>query len=117
MRYHRKIRCPGHFVIIPGKEPYLMEPVPALKNVSSWVFKDFGVKKYRARRDANGMRIRDRRSYYQPEISANYAIHHVYDPQGNLCKQCDKRCLEGFKSEQNSIMATIGKRIPVGGAM
>lgn len=95
MNYVRKIRCPRHYLLRPGHDPFIREPEPLLKGVSKSACITFGVKKERIKRDRYGNPMQNFRSFYQPEISAAFAIEHVYDPLNPICKQC-KRCLEGL---------------------
>lgn len=102
--YERKIRCPGHYLIPPTVDIYKREPVYELKNVSKGVIQHYKIKTWRRKRDKFGRPIIDFKKLYelqrkgivlQPEISASFAIEHIYDPKGLLCRLCDKRCLEG----------------------
>lgn len=102
--FWRRIKCPRHYALIPGKEPFVMEENPALKNVSWSLAKEFKIKKLRPKRDKNGNKIQDFRNYYQPEISAAFAIEHIYDPLHPICTQCNRRCFRGLGNvDVNSI--------------
>lgn len=103
--YQKKIRCPGHFLIPPTVDVYKREPVERLKYVSKGVIQHYKLKTMKRAKDAFGRPIIDWKKLYelkrqgivlQPEISATYAIEHVYDPKGKLCQLCDKRCKEGL---------------------
>lgn len=93
---YRKIKCPRHFVLKKGCDPFLREMDPALRKVSDWVAKKYKIQRYRIRRDRYGMPMRNPKSFYHPEISSAFAIEHVYDPLNPDCKiKCRGRCLEG----------------------
>lgn len=92
--YIRKVKCPRNYVLIPGKEPFLLEPDPKFKFLSDADAKRFKIRKYRAKRDRFGRKIQDFRSYFQEEISAGMALENIYNPQHPDCIKC-KRCLEG----------------------
>ncbi len=106
--YQRKIRCPGHYLIPPTVDIFKRELVPELKNISDFCeYKGqrLKMKKMRRVKDRFGRPIIDWKKLYelkrqgivkQPEISAAYAIEHVYDPASQLCQLCDKRCKEGL---------------------
>lgn len=103
--YQRKIRCPGHYLIPPTIDIYKRESVVELKNVNKGIIKEYKLKTQRRAKDKFGRPIIDWKKLYelkkqgivkQPEISAAYAIEHIYDPNGQLCKLCDKRCREGL---------------------
>ena len=96
MKYHNKIRCPRHYVLKPGHQPYVMEVDPLLKNVSNDAAKTFKVNRMRPKRDRHGNKVVDYRNFFQPEIFAVDAIERIYDPLNPICKyQCKGRCLEG----------------------
>jgi hypothetical protein len=106
--YKRKIRCPGHYLIPPTVDIYKRELVPELKDVSEFCeYKGqrLKMKKMRIVKDKWGRPIIDWKKIHElhrkgivlwPEITATFAIEHIYDPQGQLCKMCDKRCKEGL---------------------
>jgi hypothetical protein len=103
--YQRKIRCPGHYLIPPTVDIYKRELVPELKDVSKRIVQQYKVKRFRRAKDRFGRPIIDWRKLQelrrkgivlQPEISAAFAIEHVYDPISQLCRLCDKRCKEGM---------------------
>ena len=88
----QKIKCPIHFVLIAGKEPYLTEPNPAMRNIKDADAKAFGVKKMRRKKDRWGRFILDERSFIQPEFEASYFLKHVYDSKRLQCQAC-RRCI------------------------
>jgi hypothetical protein len=93
--YLRKIRCPRHFIVNPKEDPFIRELVPELKRVSESAVKSFGVKKYRIKKDRYGVPMRNWKAFHQPEISAAFAIHQIWDPQNIDCQKCRGRCMEG----------------------
>ena len=105
--YHRKIRCPRHFVLKQGIDvrtgmrfrPFKMMINPLLRNVPKWAFDKWKtLQRFIMQRDKFGRRIRDDNSFYQPEMSASFFVHQVYDPKNLICTmQCKGRCLEGLK--------------------
>jgi hypothetical protein len=93
MPYVRKIKCPIHFVLRPGFPPFEMVPNPLLKNVSERAIKEFGLRRFIIKLDKWGRKVRCRSSYYQPEVTATWAIEHCYDPHNWICvNECKKRC-------------------------
>jgi hypothetical protein len=93
MGYVRKIKCPKHYVLKPGYPPFEMVPNPMLKNVSERAIQEFGLRTWIPKRDRWGRKVQKRSSYYQPEVTAAWAIEHCYDPQNWICiQQCKKRC-------------------------
>ena len=105
----RKIKCPRHFMLKPGADPFIMEPHPLLTKVSDYAAKKYGVKRMVAKRDARGNPIRNPKSYYQPEISSAFAIEHIYDPHNYDCKvKCRGRCLEGHGSVNLRAIKRLG---------
>ena len=93
---HNKIKCPRHYTLKPGHDAFIMEVDPMLKNVSQDAVITFGVQKMRPKKDRQGNKIVNYNNFYQPEMSAAFAIEHIYDPLNPVCKlQCRGRCLEG----------------------
>lgn len=115
----RMITCPGHWLVPPNVDVYLREPVSLLKNCSNFVeFKGarIRIKKTRIVKDKFGNKVIDWKKLYElrrkgivlhPQVSAAWAIEHVYDPISFLCKGCDKRCKEGL----GKIMESSIKRL------
>lgn len=107
-RVQRKIQCPGQWMIPPDIDIYLYEVVPELKECSDVVeFKGnpFKIKKKRIKKDAFGNKMMDWKKLYelrrigvvqQPWVTCSWAIEHVFDPLGYLCRNCDKRCKRGM---------------------
>jgi len=104
--YKRKIRCPRHFMLRFGKDPrtglsyhpWKMQINPTLKNLPEWAFQKWpSLCKFVPAKDRYGRKIRDDKSFFQPEMSAAYFVHQVYDPKNTICTlQCRGRCLEGL---------------------
>lgn len=93
----RKIKCPRHFILKPGCPPFLMKPNPLLKHVSERAIKEFKLRRFVVARDRHGMKIYDRRSYIQPEVSAKFALEHIWDPLNPICKlECKGLCKDGI---------------------
>lgn len=113
MQYVRKIKCPKHFILKAGCPPYELVPNPLLKNVSEQAIKEFGLKRFIPKRDRWGYKVRERSSYFQPEVTAAWAIEHCYDPMNWICtQQCKKRCFgEGLgKINETGIGRLVGKK-------
>lgn len=110
MEYHRKIRCPRHFVLKNGKDPrtglqftaFKMMRNPHLKNVPEWAFQKWpSLIRYVPVRDKWGRKIRDDASFYQPLQSAAFFLYQVYDPRNPICSvQCKRRCTEGIGTHE-----------------
>ena len=105
--YKRMIQCPGHWLVPPTVDVYLRRPVSLLKKCSDFVEyrgKKMRIKKDVCVRDKWGRKMLDWKKLFklrkagivqQPCVSAAWAIEHVYDPEGLLCKECPKYCREG----------------------
>ena len=100
----RKIQCPGNFMIPPTVDVWLREPVPELQGVSLHAVVKHKLKRDRIVRNAWGDKQVDWKKVHRlekagivkwPWLTAKFAIEHVYDPISVLCRQCDKRCLDG----------------------
>jgi hypothetical protein len=92
----RKVRCPRHYLKHCGRDPFVRELDPLLKNVSDFVVKKYGVKKYRIKKDKCGNPILNFEAFMQPPISASFAIEHVWDPKNPICvNDCRGRCMRG----------------------
>jgi hypothetical protein len=109
--YARKIKCPRHYLLKPNADPYLRVLNPKLKNVSDWVVKKYGIKKWMIKYDAYGNRKLNPASFYQPEVSASFVVHQVYDPKHPICQKCRGRCLEGIGNTGCSVRSTAGRRL------
>ena len=108
--YHlkRMITCPGHWLIPPTVDVYKREPIPENRDCSNFVElcgKKIKIRKERIVKDRFGNKVIDWKKMYElrrkgvvlhPQVSAAWAIEHVYDPLGFLCMNCDKRCKEGL---------------------
>lgn len=110
--YMTKIKCPRHWIVKPGLPAYQMEIDPAIAKLPKWAqdHPDWKLRKYRKKKDRWGRPIPEPKNYYQPEISAAFAIEHIYDPLNPICSQkCKGRCLEGKgKLNLNSIRRLRG---------
>jgi hypothetical protein len=97
--YQRRIKCPRHHVVKPGKQPFLITENELVKDtkMSDADIKRFGLRRWKYKRDKFGNKIPDFRNHYQPEISAAFALEAIYDPVNPICARC-KRCMEGFGS-------------------
>ena len=102
--YVRKIQCPRHYLIDPREDIFLREPVPLLKSVSDSVCTRYKINRMRIKRDAWGNKLVDWKKMYelrakgkvlQPEITASFAIEHIFDPLHPICKQCQFKCKRG----------------------
>lgn len=100
--YKRKMKCPKHFVKLPGREGFKMELDPNLRNITFEQAKKYGVSKLKAKRYPPnhkwaGQKIYEPKDYYQPEMSCAFLIENVYDGLNPICRdQCRGRCKEGF---------------------
>lgn len=90
IRYVRNIDCPRHYVLKPGGTPFVMERIPALKNISEANGKAMGVQLWRRKRDANGQWIQNFADYLQPPISAAEARLRIYNKENDICNRCRK---------------------------
>ena len=91
----RKIKCPRHYLLRPGFDPFLTEINPMYKKLPKWAFKRWNIPIERIKRDSNGEKMVNWRNYYQPEISAAHAIDAIYDPENPVCIKCQRRCFDG----------------------
>ena len=90
--YKRRVRCPRHYLLKPGAEPFVMERIPSLKNIKEADAKIFGLKLWRRKKDKNGVPIQNFKSYFQPEVSAGWLKQNIYLKDNPICLQC-KRCV------------------------
>lgn len=88
----KKVKCPQHFLLRPGAEPFVMELNPAFVRVDPVDAKRIGLKLLRRKKDINGQWIMNRASYYQPELSAAYIHEKVYNSNSLICQNC-RRCV------------------------
>lgn len=66
------------------------------RKLPKWAFKKYGLNPSRPVRDRFGKPIPNYKNYYQPEVTAGFAIEHIYDPENWICiQQCKRRCFEG----------------------
>ena len=109
----RKIKCPKHFVLKPGHDPYIREINPLYRKLPKWAFKKFGISAERIKTDKHGKPLVNYTNFYQPEVSANYAVEFIYDPVNPICKrQCQGRCLKGLgKINTNTIKRLSGGKM------
>lgn len=87
----RKIECLRHCMVKPGGQPFVMERIPALKNIKESDAKIFGVKLFRRKKDLFGRPIVNWKDYYYPLIAASYAKEQIYNNTHPICRQC-QRC-------------------------
>jgi hypothetical protein len=100
----RKIKCPKHFALKPGCAPFEMVPNPLLKRVSERAVREWKLRTMVPKRDKYGNKTYDRKNYYQPFVSAAWAVEHCWDPLNPICKlQCKGLCLEGLAVKERSI--------------
>ena len=80
-----------------------MQINPSLRLIPKWAFEKWpSLQKYISVMDRYGRYIRDNKSFYQPIISASFALHQVYDPKNAICKiECKGRCLEGLGKQDH----------------
>lgn len=95
--YVRKIRCPRHHILKPGKLAFQIEPNPFTVDtkMSDEMCRKFGIRKWKYKRDRFGNKIPDYKNHYQPQISAAFALERIFDQHNLVCQKC-KKCLEGF---------------------
>ncbi len=109
MAFVRKVQCPRHFLLKPGRSPWMLIDNPYIKNMPEWAIKRWGLRRKIPFVNSKGQKVRDKTSFYQPEKEASFFVHYVYDPLNFECKNiCKGRCLEGIENRN----ATVGKRIP-----
>ena len=96
MYFMRKVKCPRNYILKPGRTGFYMELNKALKNLSDDEVKRFKLRRWVKKRDRFGQPIINFNDYIQPEKSAAYIIHHVYDPKHPICVKCNNRCWEGL---------------------
>lgn len=96
--YARKIKCPRHYLLKAGGTPFIMERIPALKNIKeadvvalTKTNPNWKIKLWQPKKDKYGNKILNYKDYYQPEISAAFAVETIYDGSNYICKQC-RRC-------------------------
>ena len=88
----KKIKCPRHFMLINGRNPFIMERDPSLINIKEADAKVLGVRLWRRKKDAMGQWIINKDSYFQPEMSAAHIRETVYDSTVKMCQVC-RRCV------------------------
>jgi hypothetical protein len=92
----KNIKCPLHHALKPGLEPqeaYELEPNPLAKNFSADLCRQFGLKKWKYKRDRFGNKIPNYRNHFQPYISALYAKERIYSVNHPMCVRC-RRCFQ-----------------------
>lgn len=89
-RLHRKIKCPRHILVKPGRPPFQMERIPSLKNIKESDAKIFKLNLWRKKKDRFGRPIPNNnpKDFYQPEISAAEAKLRIYQPYSPICNKC-----------------------------
>lgn len=80
-------------------KPFKMQINPTVKNVPKWAFTKWpSLISHVPVRDKFGNKIRENKSFCQPEMSAAFFVHQVYDNKNLICTSgCKGRCLEGLK--------------------
>ncbi len=92
MRVHRKIQCPRHYMLIPGKRPFVMERKPSLKNIKEADAKKLGIDLWQPKKDKFGRKIQDFKNYINPWVSAAEMKMRLWSPTNHICNAC-KRCV------------------------
>ena len=110
---HRKIRCPRHFMLKRGKDPrtgmafapFKMMINPELINLPKWAFEKWpSLLKYVPYKNPAGRTERDQHSFCQPDMSATYFVHHVYDPKNPICQiGCKRKCMDGLGTQNHKL--------------
>lgn len=97
--YTRKIKCPRHYLLKAGGTPFVMERIPALKNIKeadaialTKTNPNWKLRLWRPKKDRFGNKILNEKDYYHPEISAAMAKERIYQPFNIICNKC-RRCL------------------------
>lgn len=91
-----KVKCPRHFILKPGHDPYLREISPAFRKLPKWAFKKWDLPTHRMKVDRQGKPLINYNNFHQPLVTGAWAIEHCYDPLNWICiGQCKKRCFEG----------------------
>lgn len=101
----RRIKCPLHYALKPGRSGFVMERNPFFKNLTEadartirtksgpsvlGIAKSFSL--WVRKKDAYGRPIPNWDDYYQPEISAAFAKDNIYKLGSPVCHKC-KRCV------------------------
>lgn len=93
--YMRKIKCPRHYLLKPGGTPFMMERIPALKNIKEAdalalvkTNPQWRIRLWRNKLGKNGRPILNEKDYYQPEISAAFARETIYELHNPICQKC-----------------------------
>lgn len=99
--YIRKIKCPRHYLLKPGGTAFVMERIPALKNIKeadavalNKANPSFKLRLWQPKKDRFGNKILNQKDYYQPDISAAMAKEQIYQPLNPICNKC-RRCVTG----------------------
>lgn len=87
-----KVKCARNYVLKAGHSPFVMERIPALKNIKPADAKILGIRLWRRKKDRFGRWIQNFASFEQPEVSAAYARETIYDKTNPICAKC-RRCL------------------------
>lgn len=92
MAYLRKIQCPRHILVKPGRSPYVMERIPSLKNIKESDAKIFKLNLWRKKKDRYGRPLPNRnpKDFVCPEILATEAKLRIYSPLHPICNSCRK---------------------------
>lgn len=87
----QKILCPRHYILKPGGQPFVMERIPALKNIKPADAKALKITLYRRKKDAFGRYIQNFKDYDQPLVARSYCREFIYLENNPICFKC-RRC-------------------------
>ena len=90
-QYLQKILCPRHYILKPGGTPFIMERIPALKNIKEADARTLKISLYRKKKDVYGRYMQNFKDYYQPLVSRSYCREFIYTPTNMICAKC-RRC-------------------------
>jgi len=88
----RKIRCPRHYVLKTGGQPFVMERIPALINLKESDAKRLGITLWQRKKDKWGRYIQNFQDYEQPLVAASFCQETIYQASHPICQQCGRRC-------------------------
>ena len=84
--------------------PFKMQINPKMRYVPDWAYEKWPtLMRFEFAKDRFGRKIRDDNSFFQPEMSAAYFVHQVYDSRNQICTvQCKRRCMEGLGKQDHT---------------
>lgn len=88
--YRRMIKCPVHYVLKPGGQPFVMERDPRFLNIKEADAKIFKLNIWRKKKDRFGRPIQNWSDYYQPPMSQGFLRENVYRVDSPFCQKCRK---------------------------